>query len=370
MAAGNLQRPLMALGAYAYTDQNIFNQELERVFAHSWQYVGHVERVSNPGDYFVTEVAGESLLVTRSSDGALNALFNVCAHRASRVATGQGCKHRFSCPYHGWTYDNKGKLLHAPNAENVPGMCVEDYSLSRCTVEEIHGLLFINLDSRCAPLAESTLGLADDIRSYAPNLPELRFAHRTEALLETNWKVAVENFSECYHCPLVHRSFFSADGSGEGGGVDASSYRIELKGIWHKHHGDTYVETDFSQSSNVAQDRSNEFGVWWMWPNFAVQSHPGSMVNVRQWVPIDVDHTHVFVDWYLPSSDPNEWEQQVFAEHAAGVFAEDIPIVEMVQEGLRSRGYRGGPLMADRDGTVLSEHAVAAIQHLWQEAMR
>ena len=59
-----------------------------------------------------------------------------------------------------------------------------------------------------------------------------------------------------------------------------------------------------------------------------------------------------------------------WSEHAAGVFAEDIPIVEMVQEGLRSRGYRGGPLMADRDGTVLSEHAVAAIQHLWQEAMR
>ena len=114
---------------------------------------------------------------------------------------------------------------------------------------------------------------------------------------------------------------------------------------------------------------SDEFGGWWLWPNFAIQSHPGALVNIRQWTPIDVDRTHVFVDWYLPSPDPNEWEKNVFADHAAGVFAEDIPIVEMVQEGLGSRGYRGGPLMADRDATVLSEHAVVAIQDLWREAM-
>ena len=60
----------------------------------------------------------------------------------------------------------------------------------------------------------------------------------------------------------------------------------------------------------------------------------------------------------------------MFAEHAAGVFAEDIPIVESVQEGLHSRGYRGGPLMADRGGTVLSEHAVGGIQALWRDAMQ
>lgn len=358
------------LGASAYTDKSVFDTELEKVFAHSWQYVGHVERVSKPGDYFVTKVAGESLLITRSSDGDLNVLFNVCAHRAARVAAGEGCKERFSCPYHGWTYDAKGRLLHAPNAEQVAGMRIQDYALSRCAVEEVHGLIFVNLDSKCAPLAELAPTLADDIRVYVPALPKLRFAHRTEALLETNWKVAVENFSECYHCPLVHRSFFSAEGSSEGGGVDPSSYRIELNGVWHKHHGGTYEEVDISASSNAARSRSNEFGGWWLWPNFAIQSHPGALVNIRQWVPIDVNLTHIYVDWYLSSSEPNQWEKEVFADHASGVFAEDIPIVEMVQAGLSSRGYRGGPLMADGEGSVLSEHAVAAIQDLWREAMQ
>ena len=370
MTAPNQKRPTRVLDADAYTSQDIFRQEINQVFAHSWQYVGHVEQVRNPGDYFVAEVAGESLLITRSQSGGLNALFNVCAHRAALIANGSGCKERFSCPYHGWTYDSEGKLLHAPNAEQVPGMRLGDYALTPCKVEDIHGLIFVNLDAKCASLSQSAPGLADDVLKHVPNLPALTFAHRTETLLKTNWKVAVENFSECYHCPLIHRSFFSSDGSSEGGGVDASSYRIELNGIWHKHRGEAYDEVKTRTDPNDRAGPSNEFAGWWLWPNFAMQTHPGNIVNVRQWVAVDVDHTRIFVDWYSLSSKPSEWEKQVFAEHAAGVFAEDIPIVEMVQKGLGSRGYRGGPLMADRDGTVLSEHAVGAIQALWREAMQ
>ena len=357
------------LHASMYTDSEVFNSELQKVFAHSWQYVGHVEQVAHPGDYFVAAVAGESLLITHSPDGELNALFNVCAHRAARVADGSGCKDRFSCPYHGWTYDAKGRLLHAANAEHVPGMRIENFALTPCALEVLHGLIFVNLDTACESLTTCVPGLAADLQVYAPQLPAMHFAHRTEALLKTNWKVAVENFSECYHCPLVHRSFFSQDGSTEGGGVDANSYRVDLHGLWHKHHGDAYQQADEAKESSATLDHSEQFAGWWLWPNFAIQNHPGGMVNIRQWQPVSVDKTYVFVDWYLPSNEPNEHEKTVFAEHASGVFAEDIPIVEMVQQGLSSRGYRGGPLMIDREHTVLSEHAVAAIQSLWRDAM-
>ena len=355
--------PTMALDPDTYTDSSIYLRELDQIFANSWQYVGHVERLAQPGDYFVAEVAGESLIVTRRSDGVLNAMFNVCAHRAARVVVGEGCRDRFSCPYHGWTYDQRGQLVHAPNAEQVPGLRIEDYALSRCAIEELHGLLFVNLNPECAPLAQAAPGLGADLAKFSPGLPALRFAHRTEATLKTNWKVAVENFSECYHCPLVHRSFFSSSGSSEGGGVAPDSYRIELNGRWHKHQGVVQETASVRDAQQAA-----EFAVWWLWPNFAVQSHLGNMINVRQWVPMDVGHTHVFVDWFLPHA-PSPHDEQIFAEHAAGVFAEDIPLVEMVQAGLGSRGYRAGPLMADRDGTVLSEHAVADIQALWRDAM-
>ncbi len=356
--------PRKSLAAVAYTDAAVFDEELDRVFAHSWQYVGHVERVREPGDYFVATIGRESLIVTRTDDGELNALFNVCAHRAARVATGAGRKRRFSCPYHGWTYDGHGCLTHAPNLEHVAGMRLRDYALTTCALEVVHGLIFVNLDASCEPIAQSAPGLADDIASFAPDLPELRFAHRTEATLKANWKVAVENFSECYHCPLVHRSFFSQAGDNEGGGVDPETYRVELHGVWQRHHGASYSVSDATVSGRTRE----EFGVWWLWPNFAVQCHLGSMVNVRQWVPVNVDTTHVFVDWFLPEA-PGPAERQIFADHAAGVFAEDIPLVEMVQQGLGSRGYRGGPLMVDESSSVLSEHAIAAIQSLWKDAM-
>ena len=356
--------PKNTIDPSSYTSETIFSKELDQIFARSWQYVGHVCKVQNPGDYFVVDVAGESLIITRSSDNELNALFNVCAHRASRIASGEGRKTRFGCPNHAWCYDNKGELLRAVNADKVPGMNIKNYSLSRCAIEEVNGLLFVNLDSNADPIYSSVCDMVQEIQAALPQLADYQFAHRTEVTMRANWKVAVENFSECYHCPLVHKSFFSSRGSTEGGGVDADSYHIETNGIWQRHHGIAYGGT----VDESGAEESEDFVVWWLWPNFAVQQHPGNMVNVRQWVPVSPDETYVYVDWFLPR-DATEQDQKVFSEHASGVFAEDIPIIEWVQQGLKSRGYRGGPLMIDKEGSVLSEHGVAEIQELWKASM-
>ncbi len=361
----NPTKPATTLNPDFYISDGTFVQELDKVFACTWQYVGHVDQIRSPGDYFVTEVAGESLLITRSADRQLNAFFNVCVHRASRVAQGTGNRQRFVCPNHGWCYDNKGKLVHANNAKNVPGMDIKNYSLTRCRIEELQGLIFVNLDSNCASLIENNADLVQDVKSSLPELADYQFAHRTELTLQANWKIAVENFSECYHCALVHKSFFSTGGSNQGGGVDADTYRIQTNGIWHRHYGKIYPDQQAANASNAQE----EFIVWWLWPNFAVQKHPGNMVNVRQWVPVDVDKTYVYVDWYLPNA-PTEQDKKTFSEHASGVFAEDVPIIELVHQGLKSRSYKGGPLMIDEASSVLSEHAVLAIQDLWRTYIR
>ena len=107
----------------------------------------------------------------------------------------------------------------------------------------------------------------------------------------------------------------------------------------------------------------------WLWPNFAFQSYPGGAVHVWKWTPIGPARTHVSVDWYFPSPELRDWERDLIRHHAETTFAEDIPIVESVQQGLASRAYRCGPLMIDEEGSQMSEHAVAAIQDLWQQAM-
>ena len=345
-----------SLAKEAYIDRNTYHRELDEIFARTWQYVCHVENVRDAGDYIVCEVAGESLIVLRGADGNLKGYFNVCAHRGARIVSGNGCRQRLTCPYHGWTYDTDGRLVGAPNGMDVPGFRQTDYGLKSVSVEEIHGLVFVNLDPDAATLRSLVPGLEHQLKSFSPELPDLTFAHRTEADLATNWKIAVENYSECYHCALVHKSFFGQDG------VDAKSYRVSLKGQWHLHLAD-------AESQEADREHANEFAAWWIWPNFAIQSHPGCVLNVRQWRPNAVDSTYVYVDWFFPEANLKQDDKAMVEHHAATVFAEDIPLVESVQQGMSSRAYSPGPLMIDENRSELSEHAVADIQRLWREAM-
>lgn len=350
---------IATLPGRAYTDAALYRAERDAVFAHSWQFVGHVEQLREPGDYFVCEIAGESLVVIREDPETVNALFNVCAHRAARLLDGDGCRQRIACPYHGWTYDRGGRLIAAPNAHNVAGFDVGDYRLPRCRVELHHGLVFVNLDDDAPSLVAQAPELLADLVACAPELPRLTFAHRTEALLAANWKVAVENFSECYHCELLHRDFTR-------GIVDPGTYRIEV--FAHSQCHRSRARTDLeAYRAEVGADE--EFVVWWLWPNFAFQRYPGGRVHCWRWTPLAVDRTRVTVDWYLPRAEPEAWERELIEHHARATFAEDIPIVERVQQGLGSRGYAPGPLMVDAEKSQYSEHAVAAIQQLWRDAM-
>jgi len=103
----------MTLPARYYTDPEIFRQELETFFRSMWVCAGREEQVENPGDYFLSEVAGESIIATRDSGGALRAFYNVCRHRGTRMCREDHGKFaaRIQCPYHGWTYGLDGRLL-------------------------------------------------------------------------------------------------------------------------------------------------------------------------------------------------------------------------------------------------------------------
>ena len=351
------------LPSRVYVDPETFALEQEKIFSRSWQYVCHVEKLRNPGDYLVAEIAGESIIAIRGRNGGLHAFFNVCRHRAARLLEGEGCKKRIACPYHAWTYDTDGRLLSAPNAKQVRGFDPFGYRLTACGLEELHGLVFVNLDAAARPLTEQAEGLEAEIKAYAPGLPELTFVHRTEARLAANWKVAVENYSECYHCALLHPDFVK-------GVVDPRSYRVRVHGLWQKHLSEARKGAAKAYAfDEAASPMAERFGAWWLWPNFAFQSYPGGAVHVWKWTPIDVGCTQVTVDWYFPTADLKDWERDLIRHHAETTFAEDIPIVERVQQGLASRAYKHGPLMIDAEQTHLSEHGVAAIQDLWRDAL-
>ena len=143
------------LPSILYTDPRTWLAEKENIFARTWQVVGHVSQVENPGDYFTTELMGEPLLLVRGSDAQLRGFYNVCRHRAGPPAQGCGSRKLFRCGYHGWTYGLEGELISATEIEGVEGFRPSDFALKPVRTEQWFNLVFVNLDPEARPLRES-----------------------------------------------------------------------------------------------------------------------------------------------------------------------------------------------------------------------
>lgn len=193
-----------ALPRAVYQDPEIYESEIRRIFLKSWQYVGHASQIPQRGDYFLFEIAGESVILVRDGEGNINALLNVCRHRGSRICDlPEGRETRLTCKYHGWTYGLDGSLRAAGDAPE--GFDKTRLALKRLHVKVFQGLIFINFDPDAVPFdaIENDLGPL-----LAPwGLERAKIAHRQNYPITSNWKLTVENYCECYHCLPAHPEY-------------------------------------------------------------------------------------------------------------------------------------------------------------------
>ncbi len=202
MPTSDSQSVINTLPAHYYTNPDLFRDELERFYCQTWICAGRADQVPEPADYFLREIADESVIITRDQNRSLRAFFNVCRHRGTRIcATAEGnFPGRIQCGYHGWTYALDGSLIGAPFVHD--GFCREDYPLNRVHADVWDGHIFINLSSEPVPLASQ---LDDLPRKTLPwNTAELRTHRRIKYEVKANWKLIVLNYSECQHCPILH----------------------------------------------------------------------------------------------------------------------------------------------------------------------
>jgi Rieske 2Fe-2S family protein len=198
------QQPGYSLDQRFYTDADIYALELERIIYRNWILAGHVSQLPNPGDFKVLNVAGESAIIVRGTDGQLKGFANVCRHRGSLVCLKSGGHaDKFSCPYHGWTYDIDGKLIAARNMPEDFDMAA--HSLNPVSVDVLHGLILVCFTDRPLSLEGAKRDLAEPMAMF--DFENLKVAAQKSYEIPANWKLSIENYQECYHCATAHPEY-------------------------------------------------------------------------------------------------------------------------------------------------------------------
>ncbi|MFK7733390.1 MAG: aromatic ring-hydroxylating dioxygenase subunit alpha [Pseudomonadales bacterium] len=206
MVEAQQAKPGCAMDSWFYQSPSVYQTELSSVMFKSWLCAGHISQIPEAGDYFLFELDKESIIVCRDSNGQIHALFNNCRHRGSRVCEqASGKRKTFVCPYHGWVYELDGTLKSARQMDVVENFIQEDHGLGRAQVNVCHGFIMINCDPEAPAIAKEVESISIPLSAHEPE--QWKIAHQQTYTVDANWKLALENYLECYHCATAHRAY-------------------------------------------------------------------------------------------------------------------------------------------------------------------
>jgi glycine betaine catabolism A len=336
---------LTTLPSRYYISPDIFREEIERFFFQSWVCAGRAEAIPASGDYFLREIAGESIIVVRDGSGGVRAFYNVCRHRGTRMCTAPTGNFggRIQCPYHGWTYGLDGKLIGAPHMDGC-GFSREEYPLNEIETAAWEGHLFLHPGGVHRPLTDH---LGDLPYKFAPwRMEELRLHKQIAYDVRANWKLLVLNYNECLHCPLVHPAlnrltdYLGADNEAAAGSYIGGS--MTFRGAAQTMSTDGKRRRDYLPGLHEAERAKVCY--YYIYPNLMLSLHPDYMMVHTLW-PEAVDRTKILCQWYF---HPLELAKpDFFADDAIEFWdttnREDWKIVELSQLGIQSRAYSPGP---------------------------
>jgi choline monooxygenase len=351
------------LSPEAYTSDEFFGVERERVFGSSWVAVGCSARLREPGDVLVAEVAGRSIFVVRKQDGTLRAFYNVCRHRGTQLLTAGECrvKRFIRCPYHSWAYDHDGRCIGTPmftgsdipadqqaafDMQDVAAFDRADYGLLPVAVDAWGPLVFVNLEADPEPLLDHLGDLPTRTAGY--RLDEWQVARTAEYEIKANYKLVAENFMEYYHLPWVHPGLVKVSpidahhrwqGTGMYAGFCTSPIAPDTDdGGW---------QSGLQPISGLNDADATSARFIWLFPNVAVSILPNHLfiIHARPVAPgLTHETTYLLTHPAATGAAGTERAVDEIAKFWDAVNREDIDIVERVQAGLDSTPFPGGRL--------------------------
>jgi choline monooxygenase len=262
--------------------------------------------------------------------------------------SGEGRRETLQCPYHAWTYDLDGSLRRAPRAEREEGFDPSCLSLLPVSVDTWGPFVFVNPDVDAAPLADTLGGLPEIVADGGIDLDDLRFHSHHEWEIKSNWKVAIENFLECYHCPTAHPGFSKVID------IDPDAYRLTVAAAYSSQIGQVRPSAleGNGKASYVPRGSVTQAQYHFIWPNTTISIEVGPPnIAIERWVPTSLRTTAEVTDyWFGP--DVSEEQIQDVIDFGTQVGEEDLALCESVQQGLDSGAVPQGRLMRESEQLI------------------
>jgi Rieske 2Fe-2S family protein len=332
-------------GAF-YRSEDILREETDRLFRERWLWVGRADKVANAGDYFLYEQFGESIIVLRDRQNVLRAFYNVCRHRGTRMCSAPEGQlgGTIQCPYHAWTYSTDGRLIGAPHMQDVAGFDRNDFPLHAAPVHEWEGFIFVSLSQHPVPFTDAFAPVMDRFTRF--NLAGLVTVARRTYDVAANWKLILQNYNECLHCPTIH--------------PELSRVLPYQSGANDLHAGEQlggYMEiTDGNSSATIdgracgvpigelSGDEQRRAFYYTFFPNMMLSVHPDYVNYYTVW-PVNARRSLVVTEWlqHPDSLTSPEYSPQGAIDFWDTVNKQDWHICEMSQLGIESHMYQPGP---------------------------
>ena len=332
-----------------YSDPEVYRTDKARVFMTSWVYAGRVEQAAVAGRWFAVDVCGESVIVICGKDGRLRAFYNVCRHRGAQICDGSAGETNgvLMCPYHNWCYDLEGTLVATPRVreEEIDRTAL---SLWPVHVDVWQGFVFVNLSrEEPAPLRSALADQFDDpIRFERFDLGALRIGAVTEAVVAANWKVIIENYCECLHCPSVHPELVETVKAYKAGwvledGRDDGGVSLPAGGNSYAPQG----RSDLTVMASMTELEANSIYGAMLIPNMFLDIS-GTGAVATQLLPEAADRTRVITQYLFVAEDVARpgFDPSPVVDFCELVSSQDFAVSERVQRGVSSRGFAGGVL--------------------------
>ncbi len=316
-----------------YIDDDIFKQEMKFIFQSTWQLVGREENIPHPGDYLTTTLGQEPIVIFRDEENKLRAYYNVCPHRGARMLQGKGNCKTIICPYHAWTFDCRGQLLHIPQQTNFfPDVNTNDIQLFAAAVDSWRGFIFVNPTPNAPPLLDYLADFPDFLNQYEESYEELKEVVTYVFDEPVNWKILVENYVEDYHFGMVHPVTLKA--------FDFQKVETLPTGL-HCRVYMPYRNQAPKTPSKYPWEAAGASYQGYIFPSMMIQTAKNH-VSIFRVIPISSQRTLIEIPIYQTPAQREKYplDLEVLKADVHRDMEEDFVICRLLQANVQSRHYR------------------------------